>query len=216
MDDTPGKDCPYDADYFIRGRQTGKSLYENYRWLPALTVPMCERIVEHCGIELHHKILDFGCARGYVVKALKHLGHDAIGTDISTWAIENADPEVKDLVYNGWPAVTVDWILAKDVLEHIELHNIGRLLRQFAETARMGVFVVVPLSKGLGQRYVVEEYEADVTHKLRWPLEQWVEEVMDAFDHHWEVSARYRIKGVKDNYADWERGNGFITIKRID
>ena len=30
----------YDEDYFLRGKQTGKSLYEDYRWLPELTRPM--------------------------------------------------------------------------------------------------------------------------------------------------------------------------------
>lgn len=215
MDDTVGKDCPYDSDYFLRGKETGKSLYSNYRWLPELTVPMAQRIVSHCDIELDQDILDFGCARGYLVKALRHLGHDAIGYDISKWALDNADLEVRHLLGSHWPVSEIDWIIAKDVLEHIELVNIGRLLRQFAETARRGVFVVVPLSKGLGQRYVVEEYEADVTHRLRWPLSQWVEEFHDAFDHHWEIAARHRIKGIKDNYGDWETGNGFITCKRI-
>lgn len=216
MDDKAvGKDCPYDADYFLRGKQTGKSLYENYRWLPKLTMPMAQHIVEHCGIEMDHDILDFGCARGYLVKALRDLGHDAIGHDVSKWALDNCDPEVRQYLSNHWPMKEVDWIIAKDVLEHVELQKIGKLLRQFSEIAARGVFVVVPLSKGLGKGYVVEEYEADVTHKLRWPLEQWLDEFLDAFDHHWEISARYRIKGIKDNYADWERGNGFITCRRI-
>jgi SAM-dependent methyltransferase len=216
MDDTTtGKDCPYDADYFLRGKQTGKSLYENYRWLPTLTIPMAQRIADHCGFEMDDDILDFGCARGYLVKALQQLGYDAVGYDISKWALENADPAVRHLLSSTWPAREVDWIVAKDVLEHVELHNIGQLLKQFAGTARQGVFVVVPLSKGPGQGYVVEEYEADVTHVLRWPLDTWVGEFHDTFDHHWEISARYRIKGIKDNYADWETGNGFITCRRI-
>lgn len=214
--DHPGMDGRYDEDYFLRGKQSGKSLYENYRWLPGLTIPMASRIVEHCGIELSDSILDFGCARGYLIKALQTIGHEARGYDISEWALANCDPEVKDAVSNQWPpAKHVDWIIAKDVLEHIPLHNISRLLRQFSEIAAKGVFVVVPLSKGLGQRYAVEEYEADMTHVLRWPLEQWVDEMHNAFDHTWEISARYRIKGIKDNYADWERGNGFITCKRL-
>lgn len=216
MDTPQATDGRYDEDYFLRGKATGKSLYENYRWLPKLTIPMAERIVEHCGIELDQPILDFGCARGYLVKALVGLGHVAFGVDVSKWALENADPEIKHLLRHEWPTLTqFDWVIAKDVLEHITVQNITRLLIQIATVARKGVFIVVPLAKGLGQHYVVEEYEADVTHALRWPMEQWMDAILYAFDHTWEVSCRYRIKGIKDNYAEWDKGNGFITCKRI-
>ena len=67
----------YDADYFLRGKQTGRSLYENYRWLPDLTIPMVAAMIRHLGIKPDDKILDFGCARGYVVKAFREMGYRA-------------------------------------------------------------------------------------------------------------------------------------------
>lgn len=214
--DTPGTDARYDEEYFLRGKASGKSLYENYRWLPNLTIPMAQALVDHCGIELDDSILDFGCARGYLVKALQKLSHQARGYDVSDWALKNCDPEVRDAVSNQWPPFFhVDWIIAKDVLEHVDLYRISRTVQQFAEIAQKGVFVVVPLSKGIGQGYVVPEYEADVTHILRWPLEQWMDEFVNAFDHNWEISARYRVKGIKDNYAEFQKGNAFITCRRI-
>ena len=30
----------YDADYYLRGEETKKSLYTDYRWLPDGTIPM--------------------------------------------------------------------------------------------------------------------------------------------------------------------------------
>jgi len=214
--DTNGLGARYDEDYFLRGKASGKSLYENYRWLESLTVPMVDKMIEHCGIELDDSILDFGCSRGYVVKAFKRRGFEARGYDISEWALANCDPEVSDAVSAVWPpAHDVDWIIAKDTLEHVPLHSITHTIRQIAEVAKKGVFVVVPLANGLGQGYVVPEYEADVTHAIRWPLDQWVDEFIDAFDHNWEISARYRIEGIKDNYAQFEKGNGFITCRRI-
>lgn len=209
-------DDRYNEDYFIRGKASGLSLYENYRWLPSLTVPMASAIVEHCGIELDDTILDFGCARGYLVKAFQKLSFVARGYDISEWALSHCDPEVSDAVSAVWPPVhDVDWIIAKDVLEHVPVYSITQTIRQIAEVANKGVFIVVPLAGGLGQKYVVPEYEADVTHVLRWPLDQWVDEFIDAFDHNWEISCRYRIAGIKDNYASFDKGNGFITCRRI-
>src|SRR6266850_2392896 len=113
----------YDADYFMRGKQTGKSLYEDYHWMPQLTTRMVRVIVEHLGITSGDKILDFGCARGYLVKAFRLMGYCSWGLDISQWAIENCDPDVK-----GWVGLigdeskrdAPDWIIAKDVLEHVK------------------------------------------------------------------------------------------------
>lgn len=206
----------YDEEYFLRGKESGKSLYENYRWLPELTKPMSERIADHLGIELADKILDFGCSRGYMVKALTELGYDASGIDISEWAISNCDESVKGKVSQGSvPVLNYDWIIAKDVLEHLTIVDLGNVLHHFSNRAKKGVFLVVPLSSAINHRYVVPEYEKDITHVIRWPLWRWTTEIHNIFDESWEICSRHLLDGVKDNYASWARGNGFITIRKI-
>lgn len=207
----------YDQDYFMRGKETGKSLYSCYRWLPELTVPMAAAIVGHCRISTAHTILDFGCARGYTVKALRELGYNAYGYDVSEWAIANCDPDVRDFVtdkpHKSEPArlMDVDWIIAKDVLEHV--HHVSYSIPELMRAARVGLLVVVPLSVRDGDRYVVPEYDQDITHIHRWSLSTWAEAFMRPG---WSVEARYRLPGVKDNYAQFEFGNGFITARRIE
>jgi len=204
----------YGEDYFLRGKQCSLSLYENYRWLPDLTLPMAKTIAQHCGFERRDTLLDFGCARGYLVKALAQLGYDAYGTDVSRWALNNCDEEVQDRVGGIWPNKPIDWVIAKDVLEHIETGEIVQVIERFGN-ARKGIFVVVPLSHD-GSVYVVPEYDLDVTHVQRMGLYDWAGlfySVLPGND--WEISMRYRIRGIKDNYAGFERGNGFIVCKRI-
>ena len=203
----------FDEDYYLRGPETGKSLYQDYRWLESLTVPMCKAIAEHCEFSTEHQILDFGCARGYVVKALRMLGYQAFGCDISYWAIGNCDPDVAHYVGDTetmlYPEDEYDWIIAKDVLEHVEdVQDVVARLRTFANK---GMFVVVPLA--YGKTYVVPEYEKDVTHLHRMTLAQWSEMFIRPG---WTVEARYAIPGIKDNYASWDRGNGFITARRLE
>jgi len=197
----------YDADYFLRGLETGKSLYVDYHWLPELTIPMCNAIVKHLGIK-GQSVLDFGCARGYTVKALHQLGYDARGVDVSTWALDNCDPDVKDFVSSKLSFV--DWIIAKDVLEHIP--QVVETINDLLLHARIGVFVVVPLSDMDNHPYVVSDYEKDVTHFHRLTLASWVRMFLRPG---WSIEARYRILGVKDNYNDWTTGNGFITARRL-
>lgn len=85
----------YDEDYFMHGLETGKSAYGNpYEWKYEGT-----RAVMQAMNILHfnpRKVLDVGCGRGFVVKALFLNGVDAHGCDISKWAIENAEMEVRD------------------------------------------------------------------------------------------------------------------------
>ncbi len=206
----------YDEDYFLRGKETGRSLYENYRWLPELTIPMAKKIVEHCGIKPGQKILDFGCARGYLVRALRELGFNAYGYDESVWATDNADSSVyhhltriKELAFSQ--GTHYDWIIAKDVLEHIEYvdQTISALMK-----CCDGIFAVVPLSRFHGNNYVIEDYEKDMTHKQRLPLLSWANFFLRS---NWRVECAYRVPGVKDNYfkPGWEYGNGFITARRI-
>lgn len=215
----------YDEEYFLRGRESGKSLYENYRWMPELTIPMVKRIAEHCGIRrVQESVLDFGCARGYIVKAFRKLGYLAFGTDVSDWALMNCDLAVEGMI--GPPSAMLhdgkgsgigslgkaeyDWIIAKDVLEHVP--DVQETIDKLCEHARKGIFAVVPLSWLDGAPYMVDDYEKDVTHIHRLCLASWAKMFMRPG---WSVEARYLLPGVKDNYAEWARGNGFITARRV-
>lgn len=209
------KGAVYDADYYLNGVKSGKSLYENYRWLPDLTLPIARVIAEHLGIRPRETVLDYGCARGYLVKAFRLHGIPAYGVDISEWAVENADPDVKDdLICGAHPSGHFDWFLAKDVLEHIEEADLEILVSEMLGHSTSGCFVVVPLSRKKGERYVCPDYEKDVTHKIRWDIHTWI----DLFARHnrgrFTMEASLRIRGIKDNYRDWPDGNGFITMRR--
>lgn len=202
----------FDADYFLRGKETGKSLYENYRWMPELTIPMVRSIIEHLGIDSNDTILDFGCARGYVVRAFQEMGYNAYGYDTSKWAIENADQKIFHHLTRLHKIAfrqPYDWVIAKDVLEHVD--SLCGVIDCLMDNAYKGVFAVVPLSHD-GKQYDVPEYERDITHIHRRPLQWWV-----GHFHRpgWSVEGRYRLPGVKDNYSQYPTGNGFVTCRRL-
>lgn len=203
----------FDADYFLRGQELGISGYTDYHWMPELTVPMVQVIADHCGFTKGGLILDFGCARGYMVRALRGLGYNAWGHDVSQWALENADTVAKEYLkgYLPYKDVMFDWVLAKDVLEHVE--DVAYTVKTLMSVAQEGVFAVVPLSAMDGGKYVVPSYEDDVTHIHRLTLPTWAAMFMVPG---WSVDVRYRLPGVKDNYAQYPAGNGFITARRIE
>jgi Methyltransferase domain len=210
----------YDEKYFLHGKEYGLSLYEDYRWLEELTIPMCKAIVAHLHLKSNDYILDFGCARGYVVKAFHMLGYKyTSGVDLSRWAIDNCDLAVKDYVTKIEPTEEYDipdlenhhWVIAKDVLEHVQ--GVETVIDNFQRHAITGIFAVVPLAYIDNDEYVVPDYEKDITHIHRLSLPTWAKMFMKPG---WAVQRMYRLPGVKDNYAAWVRGNGFITARRLE
>ena len=198
----------YDSDYYERGIETGKSCYSNYRWIPELTIPLAARIIEYLGISDGEKILDFGCAKGYLVKAFRLLHREAYGFDLSEYAIQHVDEDIRQYVSNEFHG-HYDWIIAKDVFEHIKYEEIEEWLTKICE-ASDNVFAIIPL--GDGKKYIVPAYELDKTHVIRESLDWWIGvfekvgfKVLDAV---------YRVEYIKDNWDKWEQGNGFFVLQK--
>ncbi len=201
----------YDFDYYERGEETGKSCYTNYRWMPEQTLDMCRAIIKYCNIQQDCKILDFGCAKGFIVKAFRILGYESFGCDISEYAISNCDPEVKDYVslYKDSEALKFcDLIISKDVFEHIPYSLIQPLLAKLAGACNY-MFVVVPLGKD--NKYIAPEYELDVTHIIREDMSWWRSTLeIGGFE---VVKSSYLAPGIKDNWAHYEKANAFFLLK---
>ena len=163
----------FDREYFEQGPMTGKSLYTNYRWMPELTIPLCHHLSRECPFEIDETILDFGCAKGYIVHALRLLGYKAWGVDISEYAISQAPKEVNGYVQLIEPYQTLEhhnWIIAKDILEHIPYDHIDEQLQVLCDGCD-DLIAMVPL--GDGTKYHIDAYEKDVTHHIREDLTWW-------------------------------------------
>lgn len=201
----------YDSDYYERGVESGKSCYSNFRWIPELTIPMCHTICEELEIKNNQTILDFGCAKGYVVKGLRLLHKNAWGVDLSEYAISQADTDVKQYLYHDKFELQnnkkYDWILSKDVFEHIPYDIINDVLVNLHRSGDK-MFCIVPL--GEKGKYNIPSYELDVTHIIRESLEWWSETFTSTgFEI---ISAQYNMPHMKENYANYKNGNGFFKL----
>lgn len=205
----------FTEDYYEHGKEKHLSLYENYRWLPELTIPMAERLVAACGINRSDVILDFGCAKGYLVKALRGLGFLAYGTDISEYALSHADEETRKylssslFISTGSRSGLFDWVICKDVLEHIEEHELAGTLSGLRNVTD-NIFIAVPL--GNNGTYTIPDMELDVTHRIRRPLWWWAAQVEQAGFKN--ITSSFAVRGIKENWTrKYPFGNGFITAK---
>lgn len=208
----------YDEDYFERGPQTGKSLYENYRWMPDETIQMARSILSANGIKMTEtdltrpRILDYGCAKGFLVQAMETIGVDAFGADVSRYALENASRSVAHKLVHADDLHRMhymwDLVIAKDVLEHMTPSEIDNWLLYCSKNAKK-IFIAVPL--GDDGLYRIPEYERDVTHIIRENESWWLRRVFEFFD---DCRLNYRLNGIKGFWVGKHpKGNLFIRIE---
>ena len=153
----------FNEDYYERGAETGKSLYSHYRWIPELTIPMCHHIARYMNLGDDDKVLDFGCAKGFTVKGLRLLGYKAYGVDVSEYAVSQIEENTRKwcgVIKPQEPLVCApggyDWILCKDILEHIPYDKIDEQLKVLRNGGKQ-IMAMIPL--GDGEKYIIESYE---------------------------------------------------------
>lgn len=208
----------YDADYYLNGLESGKSNYENYRWVPDLTLPMADHLKRAMRIADGDTVLDVGCARGYLVKALRMRGVNAFGYDISEWAIANCDEGVKGYVGNTLPEDSHDHVVMKDCAEHILPDELFSLLRHLLARTRKSMLLIVPLTVIVNGLYLRPEDNADSSHVIRWPLDQWLyfitRVVLGGVSDEFVVTGSWHYPGLKPASIQTPQSCGFIHIHR--
>jgi 2-polyprenyl-3-methyl-5-hydroxy-6-metoxy-1,4-benzoquinol methylase len=205
----------FNADYFNNGTQTGKSCYENYSWHPEISMPIAEALITGLGLSRESKVLEYGCAKGFLVKALRLEGVDASGIDISKDAIAEAPPEIKKhvSVYNhqGSPfKQKYDWMLALDVFEHMGDKEIIQVLKD-AKVHVSNVFLSIPLASVEDKTFAIASMHDDPSHIQIRTKASWIELFKEAG---WKADkAEHTFPSLKEKYTSISpEGYGFFTL----
>ena len=128
----------FGAEYFDGKREQG---YGGYRY-DGRWVPIAQDIVRHFGLRSWNRVLDVGCAKGFLAKDLMAVcpGLKVYGLDISEYAIRHGEPEVRGRCVVG----TADTLPFQDgvfdvVLSINTLHNLerDRLIQALREMERL-------------------------------------------------------------------------------
>ena len=148
--------------YFDGPRDYG---YGGYRY-DGRWVPVAHDIIAHFGLKPGMRVLDAGCAKGFLVKDLCDAcpGLEVTGLEISAYAIENAHPDAKPHLVQG----TIEKMPFDDPFDAVlcldTVHNLPR------ERARTALQEIQRLSSG--RAYVrVDSY---LTPEQKAIFESWV------------------------------------------
>ena len=194
----------FTKDYYEDGVRKHISGYEDYKWMPTRSIPEALDIQNNFEFKT---CVDYGCAKGFLVNALRIIGCDAYGEDISEYAIENCPESVREYISlpNGR---FYDLLICKDVLEHVEEEDLPEVLGKIKAKSNK-FFFVIPL--GDSNRFRIREYEVDITHVTKKDEEWWINLFesqgfkLDKFS--------YSLGSVKEKWTEtYPYGNGFFIL----
>jgi predicted TPR repeat methyltransferase len=197
----------FTKDYYEDGVRKHISGYEDYKWMPTRSIPEALDIQSNFEFKT---CVDYGCAKGFLVNALRIVGCDAWGEDISEYAVENCHPNVRD--YVSLPNdKEYDLLICKDVLEHIEVEDIPSVLQKFKKKSKQ-FFFVIPL--GDDDRFRIREYEVDITHVTKKDEEWWIR--MFESQGMELVKFSYSLGSIKEKWIEpYPHGNGFFILRDV-
>lgn len=202
----------YTEDYYLRGQECGLSNYRDYHWLPDQTISMVSHLRRYLRLKPGDTVMDVGCARGFYVKAMRMIGLDAWGYDISEWAISNCHPDVKPYLNNHLNGMNFRAVVSKDCFEHIPPTELSNLIRKLILHTDH-IFVIVPLAKETGGPYVHPKEENDKTHVNRWTLPDWLN-FLSQHATGFVVNGSYSYPGLKPGCYEVDNGYGFFNLER--
>ena len=129
----------YGEAYFDGSRAVG---YGGYRY-DGRWIPVAQDIVRHFGLKAGDRVLDVGCAKGFLVKDLMAVcpGLEVFGLDISEYALMHCEPEVVGRLHLGsavrlpFPDRSFDAVLSINTLHNLERADVIRALQEIERLA---------------------------------------------------------------------------------
>jgi ubiquinone/menaquinone biosynthesis C-methylase UbiE len=137
----------YGRKFFDGPREQGYGGYRyDGRWRP-----VAEDFVRHFGLKAGDRVLDVGCAKGFLVKDLMTAcpGLEAFGIDISEYALMHCEPEVVGRLHLGsgdklpFSDNSFAAVISLNTIHNFERHDAIRAVREVERLAPGRGFIQV-------------------------------------------------------------------------
>ncbi len=133
--------------FFDGGRDQG---YGGYRY-DGRWVPVAQDFVEHWNLKPGHRVLDIGCAKGFLVKDLMGVcpGLEVFGLDISDYAVIHCEPEVVGRLHVGscdrlpFPDDSFDAAISINTVHNLDHEGCVRALQEMKRVSPRNNYVQI-------------------------------------------------------------------------
>jgi protein-L-isoaspartate(D-aspartate) O-methyltransferase len=137
----------FDKEYWDGDRKYGYGGYKyDGRW-----VAVAQRLAAHYQLKAGARILDIGCAKGFLMHDLMQAvpGVSVTGLDVSRYALEHAVDDVRGHVLQGTAAhlpfadKSFDFVVSVNTLHNLRVFELDSALREIERVSRGPKYIVV-------------------------------------------------------------------------
>ena len=163
--------------------------YYDGRW-----IPVARDIIEHFGSQRSLRILDVGCAKGFLVNDLVGLNQHAFGLDISRYALDRCPSEMVGRLHLGsaedlpFPDNSFDAVVSINTIHNLPRPEALRALREIQRVSGGWACVVVDSYRTPEQRQLFLDWT--LTAEFHGYPEDWLalfKEASYTGDYWWNV-----------------------------
>ncbi len=125
--------------------------YGGFGYSPRFWQPVVPTFQKHYGLTTDSRILDVGCAKGFMVYDFTQIipGIDIQGIDISSYAIENAKEEVRDQLQTAnatdlpFQDNSFDLVISINTVHNLDGEDLEKSLMEIQRVSRGNSFITV-------------------------------------------------------------------------
>jgi ubiquinone/menaquinone biosynthesis C-methylase UbiE len=183
----------FGEEYFDGKRIYG---YGGYSYHPRFWTDTVKHIKEFYQLKDNAKVLDVGCAKGFMMHDFKLLmpDLDIQGVDVSSYAIDNAIDTMKPFIQLAdvrelpFDDGAFDLVLAINVVHNLPREECKQALSELQRVSNKDVFVVVDAWRSEEERLRLENWV--LTAKTYMHVNDWIgffDEVGYAGDYYWFI-----------------------------
>lgn len=148
--------------YFDGSRDQGYGGYHyDGRW-----VPVAKRLIRRYGLSPGSRVIDIGCAKGFLMKDLldQMPGLEIFGIDVSEYAKSKAPPSIREQITIGccsrlpFPNKFFDLVISINTIHNLDEAGCIRALKEIVRVSRGSAFVQVDAYRTEKEREILNEW----------------------------------------------------------
>ncbi|MGJ8682848.1 class I SAM-dependent methyltransferase [Paraglaciecola sp.] len=183
----------YGKDFFDGDRLYG---YGGFSYMSRFWQPVIPDLIAHFGLNNSSSLLDVGCAKGFMLYDLLNTlpEMEVAGLDISEYAIENAKPEVKELLEIGnakalpFADDSFDVVMSINTVHNLERDECAKALQEIMRVSRGKAFITVDAYRNDEEKERMMQWA--LTAKTIMHVDEWklfFKEVGYTGDYYWFI-----------------------------
>ena len=183
----------FGKEFFDGDRKHG---YGGFNYMSRFWQPVIPTFVKHFNLNENSKVLDVGCAKGFMLFDMKEsIPNITIeGIDISSYAIENAKEEIKQFLRVGnakelpYEDNSFDVVISINTIHNLEKKECAKALQEIQRVSKGKSFITVDAYRNEEEKEAM--YAWNLTAKTIMSVDEWIaffEEVGYTGDYYWFI-----------------------------